>query len=81
MTLKDVPRQFIVKHGHPQPYFGIALDCKEGTSFGVARNFIKNVPESARQMLIDEVNTFFTINENERAVVTFSVRSMLDLYL
>ena len=32
-------------------------------------------------MLIDEVNTFFTINENERAVVTFSVRSMLDLYL
>ena len=81
MTIKDVPRQFIVKNGHPQPYQGLAIDCKEGTSFQVARDFIKSVPESARQMLIDEVNTFFTVNENERAVVTFSVRSMLDLYL
>jgi hypothetical protein len=46
-----------------------------------ARNYIKSVPESARQMLIEEVNTYFTVNANERAVVTFSVRSMLDLYL
>lgn len=32
-------------------------------------------------MLIEEINTYFTVNANERAVVTFSVRSMLDLYL
>lgn len=31
--------------------------------------------------MLDEVNKIFTVNENERAVVTFSVRSMLDLYL
>jgi perosamine synthetase len=30
MTLKDVPRQFIVKQGHPAPYQGIALDVKDG---------------------------------------------------
>jgi perosamine synthetase len=81
LTLKDIPRQFIVKHGHPQPYLGVAIDCKDGTSFKVARDFIKTVPESSRQSLIDEVNTFFTANENEKAVVTFSVRSLLDLYL
>jgi perosamine synthetase len=39
------------------------------------------VPESSRQALLEEVNSYFTVNSNERAVVTFSVRSMLDLYL
>lgn len=32
-------------------------------------------------MLCEEVNSYFTVNSNERAVVTFSVRSVLDLYL
>ena len=31
--------------------------------------------------MLDEINGIFTTNSNERAVVTFSVRSMLDLYL
>lgn len=32
-------------------------------------------------MLCEEVNSYFTVNSNERAVVTFSVRSVLDLDL
>jgi dTDP-4-amino-4,6-dideoxygalactose transaminase len=42
---------------------------------------VKTVPESASQMLLEEINGIFTTNANEKAVVTFSVRSMLDLYL
>lgn len=30
---------------------------------------------------MEEVQSIFTVNANERAVVTFSIRSMLDLYL
>ena len=49
--------------------------------FNKALKYAKTVPESARDNLREEVNSIFTVNANERAVVTFSVRSMLDLYL
>jgi hypothetical protein len=81
MTLKDCPRQFIQKLGHPLPYQGLAIDCEDGNLFSKARNYIKTVPESARQGLLDEVNSYFTVDSNERAVVTFSIRSLWDLYL
>jgi perosamine synthetase len=54
----------------------------KGEEFTKAQSFIKSVPETDRQMLLEEVNSYFTVDkETERAVVTFSVRSMLDLYL
>ena len=54
----------------------------KGDEFTKALQFSKKIPESDRPQLIEEVNQYFTLEKaNERAVVTFSVRSMLDLYL
>jgi hypothetical protein len=46
MTLKDCPKEFIHRVGHPQPYQGLAIDCEEGAAFKRAENYIKTVPES-----------------------------------
>jgi perosamine synthetase len=82
MTLNDIPARFIKKNGHPQPYQGIAIDSMHGKEFTKALAYSRKVPESDRPMLLEDVNSYFTTDKlTERAVVTFSVRSMLDLYL
>lgn len=59
----------------------MALDIENGEVIKRAWHYNASVPESSRQTLLDEVNSYFAVGSNERAVVTFSVRSMLDLYL
>ena len=81
MTIDDIPREFIESIAMPMPYQGVSVDATDSKLFKNAQKYVKTVPESASKMLLDEINGIFTTNSNERAVVTFSVRSMLDLYL
>lgn len=59
----------------------MSVDAKDRSLFKKAHGSVKTVPETAHHLLLEEINLLFTVNKNERAVVTFSVRSMLDLYL
>ena len=59
----------------------MSVDAVDVKKFNTAIKYANTVPESASEILLEEVQSIFTANANERAIVTFSVRSMLDLYL